>query len=102
VHVRRKKCAATWESGRAFSDDGRLEPPGEQVGKARRARVLAHFGPVLDVLFRDDPDPVARPLKVSASRFDARTFERCAGFLRIRDGDEPLDVGRDRDRTSSQ
>jgi uncharacterized protein len=28
----------------------------------------------------------------SVARLGARTFEQCAGFLRIRDGDEPLDA----------
>jgi uncharacterized protein len=45
------------------------------------------------VLRRDTEGPFrSRKDLLSVSRLGARTFEQCAGFLRIRDGDEPLDA----------
>lgn len=45
------------------------------------------------VLRRDTQGPFrSRSELLSVPRLGARTFEQCAGFLRIRDGDEPLDA----------
>lgn len=45
------------------------------------------------VLRRDTQGPfTSRKELLSVPRLGARTFEQCAGFLRIRDGEEPLDA----------
>ena len=45
------------------------------------------------VLRRDTQGPFkSRKELLSVTRLGARTFEQCAGFLRIRDGEEPLDA----------